>query len=88
VGVALYVSDHLACMELHLGMDEELTESLWVRINSRVGTGDIIVGVCYRSPDQEDRGVKTLCRQIGAASRSQALVLIGDFNHQEVPGLH
>ncbi|GAB0188073.1 hypothetical protein GRJ2_001272600 [Grus japonensis] len=34
-------------------MGEEPTESLWVRIKGRAGTGDIIVGVCYRPPDQE-----------------------------------
>ncbi|GAB0208910.1 hypothetical protein GRJ2_003356700 [Grus japonensis] len=67
-GVALYVNDQLECMELHLGMDEELTESLWVRIKGRTGAGDIIVGVCYRPPDQEDRVDEALYRQIGAAS--------------------
>jgi len=41
-------------MELHLGMDEEPTESLCDRIKDRAGTGDIIVGVCYRPPSQED----------------------------------
>ncbi|GAB0209831.1 hypothetical protein GRJ2_003448800 [Grus japonensis] len=49
-GGAHYVNDQLECMELHLGMDEEPTESLW----------------------------------IGAASHSQALVLIGDFNHPDI----
>ena len=48
------MNDQLECMELHLGMDEEPTESLCVRIKGRAGTGDIIVGVCYRPPDQED----------------------------------
>ena len=41
-------------MELCLEMDEELTESLWVRIKGKAGTGDIVVGVCYRPPNQED----------------------------------
>lgn len=41
-GFRLYVSDQLECMELCLRMEEELTESLWVRVNRRVGTGDII----------------------------------------------
>ncbi|GAB0184765.1 hypothetical protein GRJ2_000941800 [Grus japonensis] len=27
-GVTLYVNDQLECMELHLGMEEELTKSL------------------------------------------------------------
>ncbi|GAB0210369.1 hypothetical protein GRJ2_003502700 [Grus japonensis] len=53
-GVTLYVNDQLECMELHLGMEEELTESLWVRIKGSTGAGDIIVGVCYRPPDQGD----------------------------------
>lgn len=38
--VTLHISD-----QLHLGMDEELTESLWVRINERAGIGAITVGV-------------------------------------------
>ena len=54
-GVALYVSAHLECMELCLGMDEELTEHLWVNIKGKTGTGEIIEGVCYRTPDQEDQ---------------------------------
>ncbi|GAB0207190.1 hypothetical protein GRJ2_003184600 [Grus japonensis] len=74
----------LDCMELHLGMEEEPTKSLWVRIKGRAGTGDIIVGVCYRPPDQGDRADEALYRQIGAASRSQALVLMGDFNHPDI----
>ncbi|GAB0209914.1 hypothetical protein GRJ2_003457100 [Grus japonensis] len=65
-------------------MDEEPTESLWVRIKGRAGAGDIIVGVCYRPPDQGDRADEALYRQIGAASHSQALVLIGDFNHPDI----
>lgn len=55
------------------GADRELT----VRITRRVGTSDIIVGACYRLPGQEDQADETLCRQIEAASRSQALVLMG-----------
>jgi len=44
---------------------------------SRGGVSDIVVGVSYRQPDQEDQADKALYRQIGAASRSQALVLMG-----------
>ncbi|GAB0207137.1 hypothetical protein GRJ2_003179300 [Grus japonensis] len=83
-GVALYVHDQLECMELHLGMDEEPTKSLWVRIKGRAGAGDIIARVCYRPPDQGDRADEALYRQIGAASCSQALVLMGDFNHPDI----
>ncbi|KAK4811175.1 hypothetical protein QYF61_019806 [Mycteria americana] len=71
-------------MELCLGMDEEPSESLWVRIKERTGKGDIIVRVCYRPPDQEEQMDGALYRQIGAASRLQALVLMGGFNHPDI----
>jgi len=35
--VAIYVNDQLECMELCLGVDEEPTKSLWVRIKGRQG---------------------------------------------------
>lgn len=38
-------------------LDEELTYgfmSLWVMVKGRAGKGDIVEGVCYRPPDQED----------------------------------
>lgn len=38
-------------MELHRGMEEELTERLWVRIKERVGTGDITVRTFYSPSD-------------------------------------
>jgi len=60
------VREQLDSLELCLGMDEEPPESLWV-------------GACCRSPDQEEQVNKALCRQIGAASLSQALVLLGEF---------
>jgi len=47
-------NDQLECKELCLGMDEELTKSLWVSITGRAGTADIIVEVCYRHPEKED----------------------------------
>lgn len=34
-----------------LGMEEKATESLWVRIKVRAGTGDKVV-VCCRLPDR------------------------------------
>ena len=59
-GVTLYVKDQLECMELRLGLDEEPTESLWVKIKGRAGTGDVTVGVCYRPPDQDERAGEAL----------------------------
>ena len=64
----------LECMEVCLAMDNEPTESLWVRTKEVTGMGDIIVGVSYRPPDQKEVD-EALYRQLEAASRSQALVL-------------
>jgi len=83
-GVTLCVSDQLECREIHLGIDEEPTESLGVQIKGRAGTGDITMGVCYRPPNQEDQADKALHMQIGVASRSQTLTLMGDFNHLNI----
>ncbi|GAB0204478.1 hypothetical protein GRJ2_002913400 [Grus japonensis] len=71
-------------MDLCLGMDEEPTESLWVRIKGRPGTGDSIVGVSYRPYEQGGQADEDLCRQIGAASQLKALVLMVDFNHPDI----
>ncbi|GAB0182896.1 hypothetical protein GRJ2_000754900 [Grus japonensis] len=77
------VHDQLKCMGLHLGMDEEPIKTLWVNIKERSGTGDIIVEVYYRPPNQEDQADEALYRQIGTASHSQDLVLMEDFSHPD-----
>jgi len=46
--------------------------------------GDIAVGVYYRPPDQEEEVEKAFYKQLKVASQSQALVLMGDFNHPEL----
>lgn len=53
--VALYIKDHLEFMELHLGIDKELSESLWVSVKGMAGEGDTVVGVCYKLPDEEEQ---------------------------------
>ncbi|KAK4806252.1 hypothetical protein QYF61_013396 [Mycteria americana] len=83
-GVALYVREQLECMELCLGMDDEPTESLRLRIKEHTGMGDIVVDVCYRLPDQEEQVDEAFYRQLGAASHLQALILLRDFNHLNI----
>ena len=78
------MKEQLECMELCLGMDEESAEiSLWIRIKERTGKGDM-VDDCCRPPDQEEQVDQAICRQIGAASSLQALVLMGDFNFPNI----
>ncbi|GAB0203090.1 hypothetical protein GRJ2_002774600 [Grus japonensis] len=77
-GAALYVRE-LECIELCIGMDEERVESLQVRIK-----GQANMGVYYRPPDQEEKADEAFYRQLEVASQSQALVLMGDFNHPDI----
>ena len=54
-------------------------------IKERTGQGDFIVGIiCCTPPDQEEEMDEALYRQIGAASCSQALVVMEDFIHSSV----
>lgn len=46
----------------------ELTESLWVRIKRQVNEDDIIVGVYYRPPDQDEEVGKAFYTQLEVAS--------------------
>lgn len=50
--VALWVKVGLDCTVLAAGGDT--VESLRVRIRGKANKADIVVGVCYRSPSQDD----------------------------------
>lgn len=54
-------------------MDGEPTESLWVRIRGRTGINHVIVGRCYRPPDQEDQVNEAPYTQIEAILCLQVL---------------
>ena len=71
-------------MEFCPGADERLAESLWERIKGQAIMADIVLGVCYRPPDQEEDIDEASFRQLQVTSQSQALVLMGDFNHPDV----
>ncbi|KAK4823963.1 hypothetical protein QYF61_008349 [Mycteria americana] len=81
-GVALYVRECLDSLELDDGDDR--VECLWVRIRGKANKADIVVGVCYRPPNQDEETDELFYKQLGEASRSLALVLVGDFNLPDV----
>jgi len=83
-GVALYIEKTLQSEELSLKNNHEQVESLWVRIGERGNKGNLLVGVYYRPPDQEELTDEAFTLQLQEASRSQALVLLGDFNHPDI----
>ena len=61
-------------------LNEEPVESLWVRINRTTSVEDVVVDICYRPPDQEE---KAFFRQLEEASHSQALVFVAGLqSHQ------
>ncbi len=60
-------------MEMNDGDDR--VESFWVRIKAKANKTDIIVGVCYRPPNQDEEVDKTLYRQPHEVSRSLPLFL-------------
>lgn len=40
--------------EFCLRMDDETAERLWVRMTSQTNIGDVVIGACYRPPDQDN----------------------------------
>ncbi|KAK4829727.1 hypothetical protein QYF61_006188 [Mycteria americana] len=81
-GVALYVRECLDSLELDDG--DNRVECLWVRIRGKANKADIVVGVCYRPANQDEETDELFYKQPGEASRSLALVLVGDFNLPDV----
>lgn len=49
----IYVQEHFEWMELCLGVDKKPSGNLQVRIKDKKGTNDIIMGVCYKTPNQK-----------------------------------
>jgi len=82
-GVAVYIKKWKECEELSLKNSHEQVESLWIRIRGRGNKGNLVVGVCYRLPDEGEPTDKALLLQLQDASRSQSLILLGDFNHPD-----
>ncbi|PKU32319.1 adaptin ear-binding coat-associated protein 1 [Limosa lapponica baueri] len=85
-GVALYVRESYECRELIEGNSR--VECLWVRIRGRASKTDIVVGVCYRPPNQDLEVDDIFYKQLGEVSRSLALLLVGDFNLPDINWAH
>jgi len=72
--VALYVREYFDCLELSNGDDR--IQSSRVRIRGNINKADIMVGVCYKPPNQDEEADKIFYKQLGEVSQSLALVLI------------
>ena len=80
--MALYVKECFEVTELMTG--DNKVESLWVKITGRADKADILVGVCYRPPNQDEETDEVFYEQLAEVKRSPALVLMGDFNIPDV----
>jgi len=50
----------------------------------RANKADIMMGICYRPPNQDEKANEIFCKQLGEVSRLLTLVLVGDFNFTDV----
>jgi len=81
-GVALCVRDCFDCIELE-DCDDKV-ECLWVKMRGKANKADILVGVCYRPPNQDEEADEVFYKRLAEVSQSRALVLVGDFNLPDI----
>lgn len=58
-------------------------ESLWVKMRDVTNKGQLAVRGYYRLPGQREP-VDEILLQLQDVSHSQALILMGDFNHPDI----
>ncbi|KAK4818426.1 hypothetical protein QYF61_012960, partial [Mycteria americana] len=81
-GVALCVRECFDCVEL--GDYDDKMERLWGRMRGKANKADILLGVCYRPPNQDEDADEAFYKQLAGVSQSLVLVLMGDFNLPDV----
>ncbi|RMC22466.1 hypothetical protein DUI87_00780 [Hirundo rustica rustica] len=81
-GVALYSKQTFDTIGIET--KEDGAECLWVRIKGKANKADILLGVCYRPPNQEEEVDSLFYKQLENVSGSSALVLVGDFNLPDI----
>jgi len=59
---------------------DDKVECLWVMTRGKANKADILLGVYYRPPNQDEEADEVFCKRLAEVSQSLALVLLGDFN--------
>ncbi|RMC05599.1 hypothetical protein DUI87_17684 [Hirundo rustica rustica] len=77
-GVALHIKKAFDAIDIET--NEDGAECLLVRIKRKANKADILLGVCYHPPNQEEEVDNLLYKQLESVSGSSALVLVGDSN--------
>ena len=70
------------CMEIYDG--DDWFESLWVKIKAKANKTDIILGISYQPPDQDEEVVQTFYRLLVQVRRSLSPVLVGNFRFLDI----
>ena len=84
-GLIIYINKNIKsslCTDL---INEEYKESLWCNVRTEVG--DILVGLCYRSPASTSRNndkLLDLFRAAAKQTRIKHILIFGDFNYPEI----
>jgi len=76
-GLALYVRDCFDCTELDDCYGK--VECLWIKMRGKANKADILLGVCYRPPNQEEEADEVFYKRLAEVSKSLALILVGDI---------
>ncbi|PKU42080.1 rna-directed dna polymerase from mobile element jockey-like [Limosa lapponica baueri] len=53
-------------------------------MKGKANKGDLVLGVCYRPPNQDEQADELFFKRLGEVSQSTALVLVGDFNLPDI----
>jgi len=80
--VALYARDCFDCIEL--GNFDNKVECLWVKMRGKANKADLLLGVCYRPPNQDEEVDEVFYKRLAEVSQSVALVLVRDFNLPDI----
>ncbi|PKU32242.1 rna-directed dna polymerase from mobile element jockey- hypothetical protein [Limosa lapponica baueri] len=72
------------CMEVSYGDHECSVDCLWIKIRESITKGALMLGTCYRPPNQGDKGDKTLLWLLKEVLGQYYLVLMGDFNYPDI----
>ena len=80
--MALYIRECFDVVELGVGNDN--VESIWIRIRGMANKVDILVGVFYRQPNQDEETDEVFYKQLVEVTQSPALVLMGDLNFPDI----
>lgn len=69
-------------MDLTDGSDT--LENPWVEMKEQTNKADVVVGVYYRPPSQDDSTAEPLFKELRDTSKSASLLLMGDFSFPDI----